>query len=734
MKRNALYGLVLFLLAIVCSCDDEQNGQCPTGTILLGVEKNETLYTKAGVPVTNEVLSVSFLNEDGEEVKYFENYREDVEGERITLLAGVYTVVVSSVSDEVSQWDTPFYYGEEEVNILSGQTTNASVECRIANTKVSVEFSEAVEQYFSAYEAVVQGKSGSLTFGKEEKRAGFYFTDKLSVDLNLTNKTNGLKFQFNKLFQDIRPRYHYVLKFALQPEGEGEKNAGGDIEVTINEQIESEVECTILIPGYTSAADRPKKPEVEVVTQVNGGEISNHTSLDIRKDNDVIDTHQVIITTQSGLRALYFKLSESFTREGLPAIFDGLKSGDLFNSLLINGTEEQVSTDEYVYTLDLAEMAREYLQPEEESERDYTITLAILDNYQQEVTLDLQYTIKPNLPLLAFEPKEYNKWATFAVLEGFCSPEGTDVSFQYGLADEDEKNWQTVIPQSDGQGNWKALINGLEPLTDYAFRTMATIDGSEQASSPVAFTTAGTPVVPNLNFDDWEQSGKSWYLGGKGNFWDSGNYGANSVSAVNPTAPEYDQIVGGTAAAKLESKYVVIAFAAGNIYTGSFGRVEGVGASLNFGKPYTGRPTKLSGYYMYQPKLIDKAKAPYEALEGEQDMCSIYIALTDWDEPFQANTTTGTFVDFSSDKILAYGELDVSQCSPAEAMTAYEPFEIDIVYRDVTRIPKYVLIVASASRYGDYFTGGVGSTLYLDEFELHFDYNAASFTEIDDFE
>ena len=42
-------------------------------------------------------------------------------------------------------------------------------------------------------------------------------------------------------------------------------------------------------------------------------------------------------------------------------------------------------------------------------------------------------------------------------------------------------------------------------------------------------------------------------------------------------------------------------------------------------------------------------------------------------------------------------------------------------YRDRTRTPKYIVIVAAASKYGDYFTGGVGSTLYLDEFSFVYD-------------
>lgn len=41
----------------------------------------------------------------------------------------------------------------------------------------------------------------------------------------------------------------------------------------------------------------------------------------------------------------------------------------------------------------------------------------------------------------------------------------------------------------------------------------------------------------------------------------------------------------------------------------------------------------------------------------------------------------------------------------------------------------YLFVVATTSRYGDYFTGGEGSELYIDELSLDYDYNAASLAE-----
>ena len=200
-------------------------------------------------------------------------------------------------------------------------------------------------------------------------------------------------------------------------------------------------------------------------------------------------------------------------------------------------------------------------------------------------------------------------------------------------------------------------------------------------------------------------------------FWDSGNKGANTLSEVNPTSPEETFVVSGKAV-RMESKYVILAFAGGNIYSGSFGSVSGLGASINFGRPYTCRPTALHGWYSYAPKAIDKVKAPYEDLKGTMDVGKIYVALTDWSSPFNVNTNTGTFfVPDEDPAVIAYGELEIPENSNGE----YKEFTIDLEYRDLERIPTHVLVVATASKYADYFTGGVGSTMYIDEFEFLFE-------------
>lgn len=101
------------------------------------------------------------------------------------------------------------------------------------------------------------------------------------------------------------------------------------------------------------------------------------------------------------------------------------------------------------------------------------------------------------------------------------------------------------------------------------------------------------------------------------------------------------------------------------------------------------------------------------------DICSIYIALSKKAYTVD-NTDTSTFIDFAGDNnIIAYGELPATECVSTNGQ--WKEFNIPLKYKSLTEEPSYIIIVCSSSKYGDYFTGGKGSTMYLDDFELIYD-------------
>ena len=89
-----------------------------------------------------------------------------------------------------------------------------------------------------------------------------------------------------------------------------------------------------------------------------------------------------------------------------------------------------------------------------------------------------------------------------------------------------------------------------------------------------------------MGFDNWHQAGKVWYPnpGPTVKIWDTANKGASLLGDSSTIPVDFVAVAGaGKQAARLESRWAVIAFAAGNIYTGEFGRVNGIGAELQWG-------------------------------------------------------------------------------------------------------------------------------------------------------
>ena len=250
-------------------------------------------------------------------------------------------------------------------------------------------------------------------------------------------------------------------------------------------------------------------------------------------------------------------------------------------------------------------------------------------------------------------------------------------------------------------------------------------DEDEIFSAEQEFTTETQPALQNSSFENWHQDGVVVYPNAEGaTYWDSsnkGSAGATNNASNNVTTSTTDVKHSGTYAAQLKSKKVLIAFAAASIYTGELDHLVGTkGAVLNWGVPFAGRPTSLKGWYRYDPVAIDNSKNNQPATapaKGEMDQCAIYWALTTSVITVDNTDIDGTFPNWDTDsRVVAYGQLPISQCTSTNGELV--EFEIPVEYHSLTTKPTHLIICASSSRYGDYFHGGAGSTLYLDDFEL----------------
>lgn len=296
--------------------------------------------------------------------------------------------------------------------------------------------------------------------------------------------------------------------------------------------------------------------------------------------------------------------------------------------------------------------------------------------------------------------------------------------FEYRKTSDSE--W-TRVPESYMTATGAAFscyIPHLEPLTEYVVRAFSGVNYGEE----ITVTTQATADIPNGDFDQWHQEAFSsglmwdpWPEDGE-KFWDTGNKGSMTLK-VNLTSPTEYTPTGSGYAAQCKTQFVGLAaglgkLGTGSIFTGTYVKTDGMNGILDFGRQWNLRPTKLKGYYQYDAKTIDYASSGFNYLKGVPDSCHIYVALTDWTAPFtvRTNPSNRQLFDKNSPEIIAYGELVYSG-----NMTAYQPFEIKLEYRDTSRVPTYLQITCAASKYGDYFTGGNGSLLYVDQLSFDWD-------------
>ena len=696
MKRSIqILGFCVGLLAVLLlSCDDDRSSLQPTGVLYLDVEEDASLLTKAETEVTYESLRVDILKEEGDTVKTYSDYLNEVKGQRLILPAGTYTVAVRSNGADQAAWETPLYEGSEEVEVKANEITNTRVVCKIANTKVSVVYGESVKAHFIDYQTTVSNASGSLTYTRDEYRAGYFTPEKLTVQLNLTNN-DGNKFTIRKVYPDIEPQYHYTFKFTLS-NGGGDTEAGADFEVTVDEEHQ-EIQYDIFIREEDEMFGKGE-PKLSLE-----GEFVDNVVTFKKIENLVLPEGKLNLSVPNGIQSMQVKAAslqfadlpsfnqtnwETAVQKGFPAV-------------------DWTATEQ---TLDLQSLFAR-LEPDGTQPATHTFMISVVDSLYQEKEISFSVVVKADVAVSAEKPVV---WAKFAVLKG-NSGDVNDVSFMFRKKGEAEFTPVTNVEKDEATGDFTALITPLEAQTTYEYYA---VSGDKNSEPVIEFTTQGIPTLPNSGFEDWcTDNGipHPWKEGDSNPFWSCGNSKVAGVPAIMTQASsdsyQGEDGDGGSTAVYMNSLVKLSVFAAGNIFTGDF-KLSGMNGVLTLGRNFTARPSQLVGYYKYHPATVNKGGS--QISNGDTDLCSIYIALST--KKITVHTGDKIYFDPSNPAIIAYGELSPEESG--KTVNEYTKFVIDLKYKDLNTEPVYLIIVASSSKYGDYFQGGAGSELWMDALKL----------------
>lgn len=694
----------IFLLCVLflwCSCSEEGN-VAEVGYLQLGLDKDITVLTKADISISDEPLSVEIKNAQGQVVKKYDNFYAEVSNSRVALPSGIYTVQAFSKKNIKEVGFSQAYYASPvtTVTIQTSEVQTLKLVCTLANVKVSVEYTETIKKFFKKHQATISNEYGSVLFSETEKRAAYFTPNQLSVKLDLVNNTDQT-FMVKKEIPNTKAREYYKFRFDVEHSPEGE--AGADFNIII-EAMDADTTFILKIPVSDSSFGKEKPvfegAEWPSFEEGKGTTILQKITSDVGLKSLVLQLPEEI----QDITGIYAKDLEISTMSELDLMSLGLTlSGPIFESKEI--------------TLNFTELSKKLTS--KALETSYPVAIIAKDTLNQITKVIRNFLIKPNGILTL----EANAYAKMAYLQGgdFTSSVSSSFGFRYRTkGGQITEVTEGIINNVDK--SFTVRVNGLKPNTLYECQAFT----NKGNGVWLEFTTEEEKQMPNSRFDRWFQDGKVWYpnvdLSPENYWWDSANPGS-AIMSVNPTTEEKTTVVKGSAANLKTMKVDFVGLAAGNVYTGAFGGVDigTMSASLDFGRPFTSRPSKLEGYYKYNPGIIDYAKAPYADQMGQGDKCSIYILLADWAKPFTVNTGKNQFIDYENDPaIIAMGEIVDGTVTNGSEANGYKKFSIPLVYRN-DRKPKYVLVVASASKLGDYFTGSTSSVLLLDEFQLVYD-------------
>ena len=656
----------------------------------------ETLTKSAGAP--DPLFSLEVTSAQTGEKTLVPDYRA-LETEPLSLVAGRYDLQVFSGSNAPAAWNAPYYSGKTSVILKPEQTTTAEIEASLASSMVTVGFGDGVPEAFTSYKVSISSSLGgeTLVFGNAEKTladtAYFAAGADLTWRLDMVN-TDGATYSAGPdIIKGIEAKKHYKLSFNIT---EDEKTSGGFV-------IKMSLDDSLTEKDYNLYLNFGSDENPRISANFDFSE-----PVIISQGNE--DSRIISLAAACGIGSATLTHSDSGLLEaGLPQAFELVEASSTEALRQIGVDASPIAFGSLTSTIDMTRFISSLKMG------DYSFTLTLIDakNHYNTVDMTLRITSSVEAEIMSATP-----WAKFAILKGKWYSDQVPAGLKFQYRKEGDSQWTdfTGDLKMDGQ-YFSAEIYSLEASTSYQARA---VTDNDPETKVLAFSTGSAEDVHNLSFDYWHQDGKVWYPNASGySVWDSANPGTGSLLGVNSTVPEESDLAvsgSGKKAAKLESTTAVGQFVAGNIYMGKFVSVSGLGAALDWGINFTSRPVALKGYYKYSPAAINKTKDPYSGMSGQPDNCSIKIYLTDWTTPFRVNTSSGIFLSDDDPSIIAIGDLHTN-----ETTGGYVEFTLPLQYRDLSRKPSMILIAATASRLGDYFTGGVGSVLLIDEFSLVYD-------------
>jgi hypothetical protein len=720
MKTKILFSAALAVAALT-GCSDDQLAVNGEGRLMLSAAIN-TEIRESRTTTEDELggqCNIWISKDDQGVVRKYEGI-SSIPADGITLTTGHYTAEAWAGDSVSASFEDRWFKGRQEFDIVADQATPVTVQCKIANVVAAVKYDSSINDVLKDYVLTVKNKRGSLVFEGEDARDGYFMMPQNDTDLEWelsgTLISNGSTFTKTGVIKNVQPTTRYTINV---------KHSDSDIEIggaffsiVIDESM-IESEHTVMIVAA---------PVIKLIS----GDISEVCYYEQGK----VGRKSFFITATAALSKV--ELKSDIFKDYIPALggddFD-LRSKYLGDDVIATLKEGGVTYD-YEYDSDEDQSwIRVNLNEEllnQLPDGSYSVSVTAEDANERSASAVFNFVVS-NATVTTDAVNEAEVWSDEVTLSAtVLNTNDTGYGFYYRESPYTRaaNDW-TFVAAEISNGKMVAKLTNLKPNTTYEY--YAATD-SYQSQEVISFTTypQSQEQLQNASFENWNTSSTPYlvYASGDDMFWDTGNHGS-SKAGINLTTPCSDAqyVHSGTYSAKLASQKATVfgigKFAAGNMFIGKYLKTDGTDGVLGWGRPFTSKPKALKVWVRYEQGSVIEASSSAPLKVGDPDQGQIYIALLDgttttaegenWPIVIRTKSSNRNLFDSQASNVLGYGEYVFTTSTAGDGLIQ---IEIPInYYEGKTAKIANIAVVASASRYGDYFTGG-NSTMYLDDFEL----------------
>lgn len=187
-----VFGLVLF---VACTDDERRNNTC--GRVNLNLKADHEIVDittrsleESDIPnVADFSVAISKDEQVVNQWKKLSDYSQD----DTTFPVGNYILTASYGNINEEGFNLPYYEGKTDFVIKGGSTTDVEATCVLANTKISIAYTDDFRNYFKTYSTSIKSEEGNeVIFVSDETRAAYVKSGKVTVKVTFVKVNGGL--------------------------------------------------------------------------------------------------------------------------------------------------------------------------------------------------------------------------------------------------------------------------------------------------------------------------------------------------------------------------------------------------------------------------------------------------------------------------------------------------------------------------------------------------------------